>query len=114
MKRVLKPPFQCLGVLSGPGFCQPRAIRWSAGGHPLGPLLAGRDTLENADWPDTIPRHIRRADVPALPCTLGGWSAGPSAAAGRCSAREASRKRPDAALSEPSGTSDSYTEDNRR
>ena len=67
------------------GFCQPRAIRWSAGGHPLGPLLAGRDTLEDADWADAIPRHIRRADVPALARTLGGWRAGPSAAAGRCS-----------------------------
>ena len=50
MNRVLKPPFQCLGALWDPGVCQSRTIRWSAGGHPLGPVLAGRDALENGDW----------------------------------------------------------------
>jgi hypothetical protein len=35
-------------------------------GHPLGPLLARCDAMEDADWANAIPRYIRRADVPAL------------------------------------------------
>ena len=72
--RLLKPRFQCLGLCRDTRVCQSRAIRGTPGGHPLGPLLAGRDALEDADWADAIPRHFRRGDVPALACTLGDWT----------------------------------------
>ena len=70
-KAVNEPSFQTAismpgGFCRNTGFCQSRAIRGSAGRHPLGPLLAGRDALEDADRPGAIPRHRRRADVSAF------------------------------------------------
>jgi serine/threonine protein kinase len=68
-----------------PDFASPEQFAGVQGRHPLGPVLARCDALENADWADAIPRHIRRADVPALACTVADFTVKARAAARRCS-----------------------------
>jgi serine/threonine protein kinase len=41
------------------------------------PYSLGRDALEDADSANAFPRHIRRADVPALAITVSDWPTGP-------------------------------------
>jgi hypothetical protein len=55
-----------------PGVCQSRTIRRSAGRRPLGPVLAWRDPLEDADWADAIPRLLDGGNVSASERALAG------------------------------------------
>ena len=50
-----------------------------------GALLAAFAQLGGSVVLFAIPRHIGRADVPALACTIGDWRTGTRAAAGCCS-----------------------------
>ena len=57
--------FNAWGLCRDPRVRQSRAVRGSWRGHPLGPVLAWRNALGDGDWPDAVPRYLRRGDVSA-------------------------------------------------